>query len=427
MTIKKTFFFLALFSVVVAIAAYRQAGGPSIASDRIKQGNACYDNKEYSKAISIYTKAVRANPKSVLAALAHYKCAKAFEAMGKYNDAISECSKSIAIDPLMNMAVAYFLRGFLYEKTGSYIDALSDYSKVLIINPDDKAASLCRKRTLLTGYAEFTKEGLAAFDSGVNAYNGRDYLSARKDLGRALSLFAYARRFDNSDKTAFGMMNFTKGLLHQMIARKILDAMKPADSNYATVAQLRKVYYPLAAANTYYDSALLCLKDERRINSVKERKAVNDRDMAMVADRLPKLEYGSGDYMKAVELEAECIVNFDAASELLAAGDHEGAGQVLNKNDNLAAKLKRLESVNADGISRLSGAYAGINTILSHPLRDTAWIRANKASLENEINACINDLDAAKSGLMNAGLINTCSGLLQNVSVLRKTIEEAGK
>jgi len=426
MTIKRTFFFLILFSVGALNAACPQADLPSRASTFIQQGNACYDNKEYSQAISSYTEVFKEDPKSIEAALAHYKCAKAFQAMGKYDDAISECSQSIAIDPLMNGAIAYLLRGFLYEKTGNYKDAVSDYSKVLIINPRDEVADVCRKRLLLRAYVEFTNKGLAAFDSGVNAYNVRNDVSAREHLDEALWFFACARRFKTGDTTAIGMTNFTKGLRYQILAREVLDARKPADSDDATMLELRKAYYPLAVASIYYDKALPCLKYEKLINSLKERKAVNDQDMAMVKNKLPTIDRDSANCMKATELEAACVVNFDAASALIAADDHEGARRLLNENDNLAADLKRLKAVNAEGIRYLSSAYARLNTILSYPLQNAVWIEAHKASLENETNAYISDLDRAKSVLVNVALLNTCSGLLQDISALQKTIKEAG-
>ena len=130
--------------------------------------------------------------------------------------------------------------------------------------------------------------------------------------------------------------------------------------------------------------------------------------------------------MKAAELEAACIVNFDVVGDLIAAGDRDGAKRVLDENDNLAADLKKLKSADADGISSLSRAYARLNTILSYPLIDIEWLAANKASLKEEINACLSDLNRAKSGLVNKALLNTCSGLLKNVSAIQKVTKRGG-
>lgn len=427
MAVKKTLFLLALFSLTASLAACQQASGPDLAVSLIKEGNACYENKEYPKAAELYAKAAKEAPKSAIAGLAHYNRAETFLAMGQYDEAISECSKAIAIDPLMDMGITYFLRGEIYEKTGKYMNAISDYCKVLIIDSGDEMVLQCLKRAMRAEYAELTKEGMSIFDSGMKAYSGRDYLSAEKDLGGALSLFDKARIFDKSDKTASGMGNFIKGLIYRMAAEKIMNVPYPKNSNDAAVSALKKVYYPLAAANAYYDSALLCLKDYKLSNSVREHKKANDRDMAMVVKMLPRLDKISGDYTRITELQAECIVNFYTASELLAANDHEGVKEVLDKNDDLAAKLKKLESADADGISRLSGAYAALDTLLSHPLEDMEWVTANKASLESELGACVSSLEAAKAGLKNAALLKICSGLLQNVSDLRKAIGEAGK
>jgi tetratricopeptide (TPR) repeat protein len=326
----------------------------------------------------------------------------------------------------MNGAIAYLLRGFLYEKTGKYKDAISDYSKVLLIDPKNKAAGLCRKRILLRGYAAFTKAGLAAFDSGVNAYNNRDGLSAKKELGKALVLFANASRLDTGGKTAPGMTNFAKGLIYQISARENLDATKPADSRYAKAAQMRRAYHPLAVANAYYERAGQYLKDKKLTSLLKDYKTVNDRDLIMARGRFPNLEYGSSKYMRAVETEANCIVNFDIAGESLAAGNHNEAKRVLSKNESMASDLKRLKSPNADGIGRLARAYSRLDTILSYPLRDTAWMKANRATIEKEISACVDELGAAKSGLVDVALLNTCSKLLKNLSAIQAMVEKAG-
>jgi len=427
MNIKRVSFFLVVFSAGVSIAASQQVGPPSPARDYIKQGNTCYNNKEYSKALSVYTKAANEDPKSALAALAHYKCAKTFATMGKHDNAISECSEAIAIDPLMNKGLAYLLRAFLYEKTGKYIEAVSDYAKALIINPDDKEASARRQRLLTAIYTKFTEEGTAAFNSGLAAYNGRQDAPARKDLDRAVSLFAYAMTFDIGDKTAFAMANFTKGLMYQMMAREILDAIKPASSNREATPQLVSAYYTLALANAYYGKAFPLLKDEKLKNSLKELKAVNDKDMAMVRPRITGLEARSEKYIKAVDLEAACIVNFDAASQSIATGDHDGAKRILDENYAMAEDLRKLKSANAEGMRYLTNAYAGINTIFSYPLTDRSWLKANKTTLDSKIDDCLKDLGHAKSALVNKELVNNCSGLLKNVSVLKDMFKKIGE
>ena len=426
-TIKRTFFFLIIFSAWASTAACQQLDHPSIASDYIKKGNACYDNKEYSKAISIYTKAANEDPKDILAALAHYKCAKTFERMGKHNEAISECSKSIVINPLMNKGLTYFLRAFLYEKNGKYIEAVSDYSKALVVDPDNKEAAVRRQRLLIEIYKKFTNEGLAAFNRGLAAYNGRKDAQARKDLDRAASLFAYAMSFNIGDKNVFAMENLTKGLLFRIMTREVLDTIKPASSDREVAPQLVSAYYTLAVTNAYYGKALSLLENEKLKNSLKEFIAVNDKDMDMVSSRIVGLESRSKSYIKAVDLEAACIVNFDAVSQAIAIGDHDGAKRILDENDSMASNLKKLKSANAEGMRYLANAYAGLNAIFSYPITDRTWLKANKAKLDSKIGDCLKDLGHAKSALVNKELVNNCSRVLKNVLVLKDTFEKIGK
>ena len=424
MTIKRAFFFLIIFLAWVSTAACQQPDHSSIASDYIKNGNACYDNKEYSKAISFYTKAFNEDPKNILAALAHYKCAKTFERMGKHSEAVSECSKSIAINPLMNKGLAYFLRGLLYEKTRKYVEAVSDYSKALVVDPDNKEAEVRRQRLQAGIYAKLTEEGAAAFNRGLAAHNGRKDSQSRKELDRAASLFACAMGFDMGDKNAFAMANFTKGLLYQIMTREILGAVKPASSDREAMPQLVSAYYTLAVTNAYYKEASPSLKNENMKNSLKELNAVNDKDMDMVRPRIAGLESRSGNYIKVVDLEAACIVNFDAASQAIAIGDHDGAGRILDENDSMVSDLKRLKSANADGMRYLTKAYAGLNEIFSYPVTDRAWLKANREALESKIGDCLKDLGHAKSALVNKELVNNCSRALKNVSAIRDTFEK---
>ena len=428
MNIKKVFFFLVLFSGWASIAVCQQAGDTSSAGDYIKNGDACYAKKEYPKALSIYTKAVDADPENVLAALAHYKCAMAFEAMGKPSEAISECSKAIAVNPLVNKGLAYALRAFLYEKTGKYIEAVSDYSKALIINPDYKEAQVRYQGLLIEIYTKFTNEGMAAFNSSLAAYNGRKDASAREGLDKAASLFAGAMSFDIGDKTAFAMANFTKGLTLRIMTREILSAIALESSDKEATPQLVSAYYTLAVTNAYYKKAFPLLNNEKLKNSLKELKSANDKDIEMIRPRVIGLNKASSEkYIKAVDLEAECIVNFDAASQSISAGDHDGAKRILDENDSMASDLRKLKSANAEGIRYLTNAYAGLNTILAYPLADRSWLKANKAALDSKINDCLKALGYAKSALVSKELVNNCSRLSKNVSVLKDMFKKIGE
>jgi len=57
---------------------------------------------------------------------------------GKYDDAIADYDKAIALDP--NDAIAYTDRGIAYGKKGEFDRAIADLRKVLEIDPSDQDA-----------------------------------------------------------------------------------------------------------------------------------------------------------------------------------------------------------------------------------------------------------------------------------------------
>ncbi|MCX5679154.1 MAG: tetratricopeptide repeat protein [Candidatus Omnitrophica bacterium] len=423
---KKTLLLLAFFPIVVSAALCQEADTSSPAVAQIEQANACFDNKEYSKAIPIYRKAAAKNPDNTFGALAHYKCAKTLEVLGKYNDAISECSQSIAINPFLNDAIAYLLRGALYEKTGKYEDAVCDYNKVLLINPDNETARKRRDEILFQWYVISTNEGLSALSSGLVAYKNGDNTSAVKDLDKAYSLFNNARAFYLDDKTAFGMVSFIKGLKYRMAAKNFLGTIKLDGSGSDDTPQLVNAYYDLALADAYYRKALSYLKDDGLVNPLKEEKELNDRDLVPLKSRIDKLEPGSESYTKATDLEAASIVNFDVAGDLLNAGDVDELKRILDENKSIAASLIKSNKETAEGISYLSEAYAKLSRIFSYDLTDPEWLKANKESLSSEISACSNDINRAKSAITDTALADNCSGLLQSIALLQKLAEKAG-
>ena len=57
---------------------------------------------------------------------------------GKYDDAIADFDKAIALDP--NDAAAYGNRGNAYYSKGEVDRAIADYTKVIALNPNDAKA-----------------------------------------------------------------------------------------------------------------------------------------------------------------------------------------------------------------------------------------------------------------------------------------------
>jgi tetratricopeptide (TPR) repeat protein len=103
----------------------------------LDHGRACLDTGKYDDAIADYTKAIALDPN---VALAYTNRGLAYYRKGEYERAIADHSKAIAIDP--NHANAYYNRGVAYEQKGDKDQAIADYDKVLEINPSDQDAKV---------------------------------------------------------------------------------------------------------------------------------------------------------------------------------------------------------------------------------------------------------------------------------------------
>jgi Tfp pilus assembly protein PilF len=93
--------------------------------------------------------------------IAHNNLGNTYDKMGRFNEAISEYKKALAINP--NLAEAYVNLGSVYVEKGGFNEAISEYKKALAINPNfaeahvnlgsvyekkgrlDEAISECRK------------------------------------------------------------------------------------------------------------------------------------------------------------------------------------------------------------------------------------------------------------------------------------------
>jgi tetratricopeptide (TPR) repeat protein len=88
-------------------------------------------------------------PESVQEAVrTHLDHGKACLDKGKYDDAIADYTKAIALDP--NVATAYTHRGLAYGRKGEVDRAIADFSKVLELDPSDQVAKEGLKRLGVT-------------------------------------------------------------------------------------------------------------------------------------------------------------------------------------------------------------------------------------------------------------------------------------
>ncbi|KAL3515533.1 hypothetical protein ACH5RR_022435 [Cinchona calisaya] len=112
------------------------------ASELLKEkGNAAYKGKQWNKAVSFYTEAIRLNDKS-----ATYYCnrAAAFLELGCFQQAEEDCTNAISLDK--KNVKAYLRRGTARESLLCYKEALQDFKYALVLEPQNKVANLAEKR-----------------------------------------------------------------------------------------------------------------------------------------------------------------------------------------------------------------------------------------------------------------------------------------
>ena len=103
----------------------------AIAEAFFNSGNASLEKKQYDRAISDFTEAIRLDPNYEGA---YINRANAFSSKGNYDRAISDLNEAIRISA--DDSVAYFNRGWDYEELRNFDKAISDYSEAIRIEPD---------------------------------------------------------------------------------------------------------------------------------------------------------------------------------------------------------------------------------------------------------------------------------------------------
>ena len=134
------------------------------------RGLAYMDNGQYDQAISDYTKTINIDPRY---ALAYTGRGNAFERKGEHDRAMSDYTKAIEINP--RYAEAYTGRGLAYKRKGKHDRAMSDYTKAIEINPKDAVAYNRLSWLLATAMAPSFRNGKKAVELALKACELSDW------------------------------------------------------------------------------------------------------------------------------------------------------------------------------------------------------------------------------------------------------------
>jgi S1-C subfamily serine protease len=120
---------------VFAALPLDESSGPSlliaIANDYYDSGLSSLGKRDYDKAISDFTEAIRLDPNYVLA---YNDRGVAYNNQGSFDKAISDYSEVIRLDP--SYIPAYIDRGIAYGNQGSFDKAVSDFTEAIRLDPN---------------------------------------------------------------------------------------------------------------------------------------------------------------------------------------------------------------------------------------------------------------------------------------------------
>ncbi|KAL0357071.1 UNVERIFIED_CONTAM: Outer envelope protein 64, mitochondrial [Sesamum calycinum] len=129
-------------SAVSSFSPLPYTNGNMDAAELLKEkGNAAYKGKQWNKAVSYYTEAIKLNDAN---ATFYSNRAAAYLELGCFQQAEEDCSMAISLDK--KYVKAYLRRGTARESLLFYREALQDFKHALVLEPQNKVASLAEKR-----------------------------------------------------------------------------------------------------------------------------------------------------------------------------------------------------------------------------------------------------------------------------------------
>ncbi|XP_048637963.1 outer envelope protein 64, chloroplastic isoform X2 [Brassica napus] len=110
-------------------------------SAEIAKGNQAFKEKQWQKAIGMYSEAIKLNDKN---GTYYSNRAAAYLELGSYRQAEGDCTKALTLDK--KNIKAYLRRGAAREMLGNFKEAIDDFSYALVLEPNNKRAALSADR-----------------------------------------------------------------------------------------------------------------------------------------------------------------------------------------------------------------------------------------------------------------------------------------
>lgn len=127
--------------IAASLAPVTDSNGIEPSEVMKEKGNAAYKGRQWNKAVSCYTEAIKLN-----GANATYFCnrAAAYLELGRFQQAEEDCTEAILIDK--KNVKAYLRRGTARESLIRYKESAADFKHALVLEPQNKTAKIAEKR-----------------------------------------------------------------------------------------------------------------------------------------------------------------------------------------------------------------------------------------------------------------------------------------
>ena len=176
------------------------------------RGKAYYNNGQYNKALSDFSRSISINPK--YPKFNFIKCAQAYNgrgnvyfALNKYDTAMKDYNAAIDIEP--ENSGYHFNKGSVYIHLGQYDEAILCYDKAIIIKPDFAEAynyrgiSYSLKKQYYKAILDYNKaisiekSAIYYYNRGKTYYEIKKYKKAIDDYTKAIQINPYYAEFYN--------------------------------------------------------------------------------------------------------------------------------------------------------------------------------------------------------------------------------------